>query len=130
MADETNLVKCENCGQEVPKEDAFHEGDQLICEECYLDKHQKIKACDPWGVHSKKVLRERAGQEGTEGLTDLQKRIYELIVSRNGATQTEIVRELEISPNELQNQIAILRHCELLKGQNRDGVVYVVPFDA
>jgi len=60
----------------------------------------------------------------------LQKRIYELIVSRNGATQTEIVRELEISPNELQNQIAILRHCELLKGQNRDGVVYVVPFDA
>jgi len=130
MADENNLVKCANCGQEVPEEDAFQEGGQFICEECYLDKHQTIKACDPWGVHSKKVLRERAGQEGTEGLTDLQKRIYELIVSRNGATPAEIVRELEISSNELQNQIAILRHCELLKGQDRDGVIYVVPFNA
>ena len=130
MAVENNLVKCQNCGQEIPEEDAFQEGGKLICEGCYLDKHQKIKACDPWGVHSKKVLRERAGQEGAEGLTELQKTIYELIISRNGATHAEIIRELEISPNELQNQIAILRHCELLKGQDRDGVIYVVPFDS
>ncbi|MDM7939100.1 MAG: hypothetical protein QUS07_02020 [Methanothrix sp.] len=128
MAEEKNLVKCSNCGQEVPKEEMFQETDQLICEECYLDKHQKIKACDPWGVHSKKVLRSRAGQEGTDGLTDLQKKIYEFIVSRNGATPAEMVKELKVSPNELQNQIAIMRHCELVKGQDRDGVIYVVPW--
>lgn len=130
MAEEKDIIKCQNCGQKTSKEDAFQEEGQLICEECYFDKHQKIKACDPWGVHSKKVLREKAGQEGTEGLTDLQKRIYEIIVSRNGAKPAEIIQELGISPNELQNQFAILRHCELLKGQNRDGVVYMVPFDA
>ncbi|MDI9418241.1 MAG: hypothetical protein WBI09_05675 [Methanothrix sp.] len=129
MENEKNSIfKCPNCSQEALKEDMFQEGDLFICEECYLDIHQKIKACDPWGVHSKTVLRKRAGQEGTEGLTDLQKRIYDLIVSRNGATSAEIIQELKISLNELQNQIAILRHCELLKGQDRDGVVYVVPW--
>jgi len=43
----------------------------------------------------KKVLRSRAGQEGTDGLTDLQKKIYEFIVSRNGATPAEMVKELK-----------------------------------
>jgi len=130
MEDKKDIINCQNCSQEMSKEDAFDEGGQLICEECYFDKHQKIRACDPWGVHSKKVLRERAGQEGTEGLTDLQKMIYDFIDSRDGATPAEIVKELKISPNELQNQFAILRHCELLKGQDRNGVVYMVPFDA
>jgi len=130
MTDEKDVIKCQNCGQEMSKGDALQECGQLICEECYFDKHQKIRACDPWGVHSKKVLREREGYEGTEGLSDLQKNIYYFIVSREGATPAEIAQELGISYHVAQNEIAILMQCELLNGQNRDGVVYMVPFDA
>jgi late competence protein required for DNA uptake (superfamily II DNA/RNA helicase) len=130
VRDEKDMEKCQSCSQEISQEDGYQEGGQLLCEDCYFDLHHKIKTCDPWGVHSKKVFREKAGLEGTSGLADIQKKIYEFVVSRNGATMQEIAQELGISPGELQNQFSILRHCELLKGQDREGIIYVVPFDA
>jgi len=71
--------------QIVPEDGAFQEGDRLIFEECSSINAIRSKPATLGGVHYKKVLRERAGQEGTEGLTDLQRKIYELIVSSEGA---------------------------------------------
>lgn len=128
MTNEICLAKCERCGREVPEDECIEDAGQVICEGCYMEGHQRIKICDPWAVRSKTIFRKQFGLEGTEGLTDLQKKIYEFVRSRGGATGEEIAREFCLSPQETENQFAILRHCELVKGQKREDGVYVVPF--
>jgi hypothetical protein len=40
----------------------------------------------------------------------------------------EIATKFGISQLEAENQFALLRHCELVKGQKRADGVYLVPF--
>ncbi len=129
MTENADLAKCERCGREFPSEDLIEEGGSRICENCYINAHQKIKVCDPWAVRSKKILREKAGLVGAEGLTDTQKEIYEFIISKGGATRDQIAERFDLPAEELENQFAILRHCELVKGQRRDDGVYIVAFE-
>ena len=129
MAEEiVSPVVCAACGRELAGEDSIEEEGKVFCEDCYIEGHHKIQACNPWAVRSKKIFREEAGLEGTEGLTELQKAIYEFVVSRGGAKKDEIAEKFGISPLETENQFALLRHCELLKGQKRADGVYLVPF--
>lgn len=125
---QNTLVKCQVCGCELSGEDCIEDEGKVFCEDCYIEGHHKIQACNPWAVRSKKLFREEAGLEGTEGLTELQKAIYEFIVSSGGAKKEEIAKKFEISLLETENQFALLRHCELLKGQKRTEGVYLVPF--
>lgn len=125
---QNTLVKCQVCGCELSGEDCIEDEGKVFCEDCYIEGHHKIQACNPWAVRSKKLFREEAGLEGTEGLTELQKAIYEFIVSCGGAKKEEIAKKFEISLLETENQFALLRHCELLKGQKRTEGVYLVPF--
>jgi hypothetical protein len=129
MAEEiTSPAACAACGRELAGEDSIEDEGKVFCEDCYIEGHHKIQACNPWAVRSKKIFREEAGLEGTDGLTDLQKAIYEFIVSRGGAKKEEIAEKFGISPRETENQFALLRHCELVKGQKRANGVYLVPF--
>jgi hypothetical protein len=123
-------VICSICGCKLEGEDILEENGKVLCEDCYIESHHKIQACDPWAVRSKKIFREEAGLEGTEGLTELQKAIYDFIVSRGGAKKEEIAEKFGISARETENQFALLRHCELVKGQKRSDGVYLVPFEA
>lgn len=126
---ETSRVKCEVCGCELTEADCIKDEGKVFCEDCYIESHHKIQACDPWAVRSKKIFREEAGLTGTEGLTDLQKAIYEFIVSMGGVKREEIAKKFGISAREAENQFALLRHCELVKGQKRADGVYLVPFE-
>lgn len=131
MAEESSSpVMCAVCGRKLSGEDSIEEDGKVLCEDCYIESHHKIQACDPWAVRSKKIFREEAGLEGTEGLTELQKAIYDFIVSRGGAKKEEIAEKFGISSRETENQFALLRHCELVKGQKREDGVYLVPFEA
>ena len=124
----TSLVKCHVCRGELEREDVIEEESKILCEDCYIESHHKIQACDPWAVRSKKIFRAEAGFEGTEGLTELQKAIYEFIVSSGGGKKEEIAQKFSISLLETENQFALLRHCELVKGQKRVDGIYLVPF--
>lgn len=124
-----SVYKCDICGCELEKEDVIEDEGKTLCEDCFIEGHHRIQACNPWAVRSKKIFREGAGLEGTEGLTDLQKAIYEFIVSRGGVKKEEIAKKFGISLLEAENQFALLRHCELLKGQKRADGVYLVPFE-
>lgn len=129
MAEEiVSPVACAVCGRELAGEDSIEEEGKVFCEDCYIEGHHKIQACNPWAVRSKKIFREEAGLEGTEGLTELQKAIYEFVVSRGGTKKDEIAEKFGISLLETENQFALMRHCELLKGQKRADGVYLVPF--
>ena len=123
-------VKCENCGDIVPKKWTFVHKEKVLCEDCYFDTQQQLQACDPLAVRSAKILREKAGHKGAEGLTDLQAKIYNYIKDNGKATANELLKEFKISIQHLKNQLAILRHCELVKGKKEQDDVYLVLFDS
>jgi hypothetical protein len=130
VEEKTSSAVCTTCGCQLSGEDIIEENGKVLCEDYYIEGCHKIQACDPWAVRSKKIFREEAGLKGTEGLTDLQKAIYDFIVSRGGAKKEEIAEKFGISARETENQFALLRHCELVKGQKRVNGVYLVPFEA
>jgi predicted HTH transcriptional regulator len=103
-------------------------GQQVLCEDCYIDATHRVQTCDPLAVRSAKLFRKTSGPEAEKGLTGLQKSIFKFIKSRGKVTAVELVSEFRISPQELENQIAILRHCELVKGQKEGSKVYLTPF--
>ncbi len=119
-------IRCQNCGKEVSEDDVFTTEGKTLCEDCYIDIGHRIRVCDPWGERSKKIFRESHGLEGTEGLTDLQKEIYEYIESKGKATKAELMEKFKLPASELENQFAILRHCQLLKGKKEGDQVYIV----
>jgi predicted HTH transcriptional regulator len=99
-----------------------------LCEDCYLDIRFEVKACDPWAVYSATRSRESASLKGAEGLTELQKEIYALVKRKGKVTREEVIEELNLSEQEMQTQLATLRHCELVKGHKEGVKVYLVPF--
>ena len=121
-------MKCNRCGRDIKEGDSYTHFGETLCEDCYLDMRLGIKACDPWAVHSATRLRESSGLKGAEGLNELQKAIYELVKSKDKVTREEVMEILSLSESEMRIQLAILRHCELVKGHKEDGKVYLIPF--
>jgi hypothetical protein len=124
------FVICASCGKEIPGNEYFKESGRAVCEDCYLEGHQRIKFADPLAVRSKKLFRKQHGFEGTEGLTEIQKEIYSFILEEGGATPEKISNLFKLTPQETMNQLAILRHCELLKWRKIGEEMYMVPFDS
>lgn len=119
-------IKCQSCGKEIAEDEVFATEGKTLCENCYIDAGHKIRVCDPWGVRSKQIFRESHGLEGTNGLTHLQKEIYEYILEKGKATKLELMERFQLPLPELDNQFAILRHCQLLKGKKEGDAVYIV----
>ena len=119
-------IKCQSCGKEIAEDEVFATEGKTLCENCYIDVGHRIRVCDPWGVRSKKIFRESHGLEGTDGLTDLQNRIYEYIQQKGKATKAELMERFQLPSPELENQFAILRHCQLLKGKKEEDAMYIV----
>jgi hypothetical protein len=124
------FVTCPLCGKEIPENEYIKENGRAICEDCYLEEHQTIKFADPMAVRSKKLFRKRHGMEGTEGLTEIQKKLYEFIQMEGGATPEKISKLFGLTLQETRNQLAILRHCELVKWRKIGEEICMVPFDS
>ncbi|WP_440956701.1 hypothetical protein ACSAZK_07315 [Methanosarcina sp. Mfa9] len=124
------FVICSGCGKEIPESEYIKDNGWAICEDCYLEAHQQIKFADPMAVRSKKLFRKQHGLEGTEGLTDLQKELYDFILTEGGATEKKISKLFGLTSQETRNQFALLRHCELVKGRKVGNEIYMVPFDS
>jgi len=122
------MVKCQKCGREISRGDGFTLGAQILCEDCYIKATHRVQTCDPLAVRSAQRFRKTSGLEAAEGLTELQRAIYEFIKSRGKVTGLELFRQFHLSPQELENQIAILRHCELVKGQKEGNEIYLTTF--
>jgi predicted HTH transcriptional regulator len=122
------MVKCQKCGHEISRDDGFTRGEQILCEDCYLNATHRLQTCDPFAVRSAKLFRKTSGLEATEGLTELQRAMCEFMKSRGKVTREELSSKFHLSPQQLENQIAILRHCELVKGQKEGNKVYLTPF--
>jgi len=93
-----------------------------------MDLRQPVKACDPWAVYLATRTREHSGLVGTEGLTEIQKEIYEFIQSKGKVTLEELLGRFNMSESEMRAEFAVLRHSELVKGSKEVDKVYIVPF--
>ena len=122
-------VKCDRCDREIYADHSYQYLGRTLCEDCYIDIRYPAKTCDPWAVYSATRSRETLGLKGTEGLTELQKAIYEFVRGKSKVTREQLIENFGLTEAELQTQLATLRHCELVKGYKEDGRIYLVPFD-
>jgi len=124
------MVKCARCGEDVPREDIYVHRDQELCEDCYMGALQAPKTCDVAATQHAVKHRLSTGQTGSDGLLPVQKQIYDLIKAKGKVTRQQVMEELEIPDWELEKQIAVLRHCELVKGKKEEDNIYLVLFDS
>ena len=122
------MIQCSRCSREITQEESYSRAQEILCEDCFIKAGQSLQACDPVAVRLATRIREKMGSSGADNLTDTQKAIYELVRSKGKMTPQELIDSLGISMNELEIQLAILRHCELLKGRKENDTHYVVPF--
>jgi len=123
-----SCMNCERCGITLKKNEVNDFQGKVLCEDCCFDLMNPPKACDPLAVSSTLSLRKELGQSGTEGLSELQKRIYNLVVEKGKVSKEELPKLLNISPAELERQFATLRHCELIRAFKEGNTVYITKY--
>ena len=121
-------MNCERCGVTLEESQVYNFQGKVVCEDCCFDLMNPPKVCDPTAVSSTLTIRKQLGQSGTEGLTELQKQIYETVVARGKISRQELMSSLKLTPQELEKQFAVLRHCELLKGFKEGNTVYFTKY--
>jgi hypothetical protein len=95
----------------------------MLCEDCYMDALSPAKTCDPWAVHSAKSFGKESG--GKFDLTEMQRKILEILNETGGAPPEHLVERLNLSPMDLEREIAALRHMEKVRGELRGGKKYI-----
>ena len=123
-------MKCNRCNREITEEESFPYFGEVLCDDCYIDVRLPAKSCDPWAVYAATRTRESTGLTGVEGLTSLQQAIYAFVKNKGKVTAEEVITKFSLSPRDMQNQFATLRHCELIKGHKENDKVYIVPFQS
>ncbi len=123
------MVKCSRCSEEVAPDDVYNYREQALCEDCYMGALQAPKTCDVAATQHAKKHRQAAGQRGTDGLLPLQKEIHDFIRDNGMVTRSQVMEEFAIPEWELEKQVAVLRHCELVKGKKAGDAVYLVLFN-
>jgi hypothetical protein len=124
------MVQCERCGVILKEGEGYDFHGKVLCEDCYIYETNPPKACDPMAVSSALSVRKQLGQSGTSGLTELQKQIYRVIEERGKITREELAAIVKLKPEELEQQFAILRHCELIRATKEGDKVYLTKWQA
>lgn len=118
-------MNCESCQDPIPEGEQFEHMGKTLCEDCYIEAIEPPRTCDVAAVYSAKISRKLAGQEGTEGLTELQTDIYNYIKAEGPITHEQIMVRFKLAKWQLEKNFAVLRHCELVRGFRQDGKVFV-----
>lgn len=116
-------MKCVRCGKELGEGEALQKGGVILCEDCYMEEG-RVQACNPWAVRSAKIF----SRLRRPNLTERQRRIYGLVSSLKKVTPQELADKLGLSLGEVQDDLAVLRHFELVKSRKEGDRIFVVPF--
>jgi len=120
-------VKCSRCGREISEMESHPHQGQTLCDDCYIDAISTEKTCDPWATYLSGKERQGAGQKGTEGLTAMEKEVYEFVRSQGRATREDVMAKFGLSEPDLGPQLNVLMHAELLKEHSEGGIMYLIP---
>ena len=117
-------MQCSRCGSDLSEVESMDFQGKILCEDCYMYESNPPKACDPLAVASALSVRKQLEQTGTKGLTERQKKIYQLIEQSGKVTKQELTLALNVTPELVEAEFAVLRHCELIRAQKEGDRVY------
>ena len=117
-------MECERCKSPLKEGETHNLHSKVLCEDCYMYETNPPKACDPLAVSSALSVRKQLGQSGSSGLTESQQKIYNTIEKYGKITKQDLVKTLNIRPEQLEQEFAFFRHCELLRAFREDGKTY------
>ena len=120
-------MKCVKCEREIAEEQSYVYQGKVHCDDCLMDIGLSLKECDPWATYVDTRARERQGLKGAEGLTDMEKRVYEFVKKKGKVTRDEVIKELGLSESELVVQLVPLMHSELVKEHSEGGQMHLIP---
>ena len=122
-------MECERCKSSINEGGSYDLNGQVLCEDCYMYETNPPKACDPMAVSSALSVRKQLGQSGSSGLTELQQKIYNTIEKYGKITKEDLIKTLNIKPEQLEQEFAFFRHCELLRAFREDGKIYFTKWE-
>ncbi|MAG15032.1 MAG: hypothetical protein CL874_04045 [Dehalococcoidales bacterium] len=119
-------MKCSRCGREISEEKRYTHQGQTVCEDCLMDIGLHAGKCQSWASYLATPTRESLGIKGTEGLTELQKKVYKFIKSPSKMTREKVKQHFNLSEAEIYAQLTPLMHSELVKAHSEEGNLYLV----
>lgn len=123
-------MDCQRCNTPLKEDEAYNLHGKILCEDCYMYETNPPRACDPLAVASALSVRKQLGQTGSTGLTELQQKIYSTIEEHGKITREELLKIVNIKPEQLEKEFAFFRHCELIRAfRGEDGKVYVTKWE-
>ncbi|MFH1651724.1 MAG: hypothetical protein ABID87_06465 [Chloroflexota bacterium] len=117
-------MNCSRCGQQVPESQGHAYEGRLLCDDCLMEVGLHPHECEPWATFL--AARERRGLQGTQGLTDPQRQVYEFIKTMGKTTRDAVKTHFKFSEAELDAQLSTLMHAELVKERGEGGELHLV----
>jgi hypothetical protein len=125
----SKTLTCSLCGCELSEEEVYTFNGNTLCEDCHMEETHPVKVCNPLPVMAAKKM--GASQvDPTDVLDELQKALYAYVVDNKKATPQQLCSQFNLTEVKLNNQLAVLRHLELVKGKKIQNKHYIVPFTA
>lgn len=121
------VTTCNFCGNEIDPEEKYVLDGKSVCEDCYIEQSNPVTVCNPWSVLSANKQKETNGLT-VEKLNDLQASIYNFVKENQKVTMNQLCSKFNRSEVQIQNQLAVLRHLELIKGKMEGNKRYIVVF--
>lgn len=119
-------MQCSRCHKEITASQSYVNKGRVYCEDCLMDVGLNTRECDPWATYVDNRTRAQAGQTGTDGLTEGQKRIYGFVKERGKATRQEVMNTLGLNDADLQLDLLPLLHTEMVKEKSESGRQFLV----
>jgi hypothetical protein len=122
-------MECERCKSLLKEGETYDLHGKVLCEDCFIYETNPPRPCDPMAVASALSVRKLSGQSGNSDLTELQQKIYDTIEKYGKITKEDLVNILNVKPEQLEQEFAFFRHCELLRGFREDGKTYFTKWE-
>ena len=119
-------MQCGRCQKKITESQSYVSKGKVYFEDCLMDIGLSARECDPWATYVDNRTRERAGQKGTEGLTELEKKVYNFVKGKGRVTREDVMKGLKLSDTELRTQLIPLLHSELVKEKSEGLQQYLV----
>ena len=103
-------MKCDHCSTPILAGDDREHAGRRLCEDCYMEALSPVKACDPWAVYSAQSMRSE-----NAALTRIQQKILAVLKKSDGIVPEALAEKLGMTPDDLQREIATLRHMEKVR---------------
>lgn len=123
----SETTKCDMCGCDLSDEESYSLNGKTLCEDCHMEETHPIKICNPLPVMAAKKITNN-NKDPKDGLSELQETIYNHIADNQKVTIKQLRIKFNLSEVKLNNQLATLRHLELVKAKKDGTNVYIVPF--